>query len=759
MNTLEKIYNQETEQWEEVFATPTPESLTPYETIVNNDEKLAGKENVGVAAQLISEIQFPDSSKWENGTIETKSIKYGRLYNWYAATDPRGIAPAGWHVPSTAELTALINFVGDNHNGNKLLGIVPDRPYTDDFGFKGVLGGIKNTNSGFIEMETYMWLWSKDMSYVFYPADSGNSMYIQYQGYDSTITDNYNLATDGLSIRLIKDNSINEGDIIIDGDTYNTVTIGNQVWLQQNLAVKHYQNGNLIGSDFSGTVGAVAAYDNNESNVYDIVTIEDPTHIQPEPNSNGNPVKIHASIIDGLETEINNSHIQGTDSTLKSPDGTKSINLDDSGTLHVENISQVGTSYETHAEQISTTKNEIILRDNAVAGLAVGETVGFRAKLYDGVHDGLLVVDGNGVTRVGDEGDTQPLATREETPIDGGWTFWDALTSKFKTVAIDVASLVSHIADSTIHVTTTLKNTWNAKLDGTKAAIEGLLTGVITTHSHTVAKSDVGLGNVDNTSDLNKPASTAQLSKFVVQNGGIIYHTLPWINIGTVSTSGINVTGIGTSFTAAMVGAKIIVNNEERIIATYVSATSITINSAFSQNYNSSVFAIYSKSIAVGSDGYIYMFNSVGAIASSITPSGNTILYNRIFIGGITQAFSQSTPNVIEINSGINGSYRDLAIRYIYQSIGTSTGDAVGDIRHSNQLGVMLFEKCTVASGTKGSGTWISLFSVNAQGVLLPIQTTTALAPTYVKGGIYFDTTLNKMKIGGATTWETLTSV
>lgn len=43
--------------------------------------------------------------------------------------------------------------------------------------------------------------------------------------------------------------------------------------------------------------------------------------------------------------------------------------------------------------------------------------------------------------------------------------------------------------------------------------------------------------------------------------------------------------------------------------------------------------------------------------------------------------------------------------------------------------------------------------------VFLPIKATTLLAPTYVLGGVYFDTTLNKLRVGGATTWETLTSV
>lgn len=28
--------------------------------------------------------------------------KYGKLYNWYAVNDPRGLVPQGWHIPSDA---------------------------------------------------------------------------------------------------------------------------------------------------------------------------------------------------------------------------------------------------------------------------------------------------------------------------------------------------------------------------------------------------------------------------------------------------------------------------------------------------------------------------------------------------------------------------------------------------------------------------------------------------------------------------------
>lgn len=43
--------------------------------------------------------------------------------------------------------------------------------------------------------------------------------------------------------------------------------------------------------------------------------------------------------------------------------------------------------------------------------------------------------------------------------------------------------------------------------------------------------------------------------------------------------------------------------------------------------------------------------------------------------------------------------------------------------------------------------------------ILYPLQAATASAPTYIKGAVYFDTTLNKLRVGGATAWETVTSV
>jgi uncharacterized protein (TIGR02145 family) len=46
-------------------------------------------------------------------TNAANNTTYGKLYNWYAVTDSRNLCPAGWHVPSDAEWTALENFLGE----------------------------------------------------------------------------------------------------------------------------------------------------------------------------------------------------------------------------------------------------------------------------------------------------------------------------------------------------------------------------------------------------------------------------------------------------------------------------------------------------------------------------------------------------------------------------------------------------------------------------------------------------------------------
>ena len=74
--------------------------------------------------------EVKDPSEWKTLTTgawcyynndPANGTKYGKLYNWYAVHDPRGLAPAGFHIPSDAEWTTLITYLGgESVAGGKL---------------------------------------------------------------------------------------------------------------------------------------------------------------------------------------------------------------------------------------------------------------------------------------------------------------------------------------------------------------------------------------------------------------------------------------------------------------------------------------------------------------------------------------------------------------------------------------------------------------------------------------------------------------
>ena len=139
------------------------------------------------------------------------------------------------------------------------------------------------------------------------------------------------------------------------------------------------------------------------------------------------------------------SLIAGTNIVLTQIGGQLEIAVSEDiniGNLNVAgDIIQQGSAYETHAEQIYTTDDYIIMRDNAVGGLASGSYSGFQVKLYDGTNDGRLVIDNTGTARVGDVGDEQPLLKRDESAdlTNGESLVWDSANSKAVTQAIPSA--------------------------------------------------------------------------------------------------------------------------------------------------------------------------------------------------------------------------------------------------------------------------------------------------------------------------------
>jgi len=143
---------------------------------------------------------YYDNDQKNNGT-------YGKLYNWYAVNDPRGLAPSGWHVPSDAEWTTLSDYLGGEYAaGGKLkeAGIgLWDRPNTgatNESGFSAIPGGGRNWIDGHFYNKYYeciFWLnkdWGDDN------AASISLMFNQYQFQRVSRSKKY-----GFSVRCLKD--------------------------------------------------------------------------------------------------------------------------------------------------------------------------------------------------------------------------------------------------------------------------------------------------------------------------------------------------------------------------------------------------------------------------------------------------------------------------------------------------------------------------------------------------------------------------
>lgn len=116
----------------------------------------------------------PDATTWAGLTSgawcyynNDPSSGYGKLYNWYAAADSRGLCPAGWHVPTDLEWTALVAFLGGSSvAGGKMKTTGTTRwasavnvNSTNSSGFAALPGGRRfdNAASEYLGSRGYWW--------------------------------------------------------------------------------------------------------------------------------------------------------------------------------------------------------------------------------------------------------------------------------------------------------------------------------------------------------------------------------------------------------------------------------------------------------------------------------------------------------------------------------------------------------------------------------------------------------------------------
>jgi uncharacterized protein (TIGR02145 family) len=90
--------------------------------------------------------------------------KYGKLYNWYAVNDPRGLAPAGWTLPGDADWANLAYYLGGpdvaGHKMKSTSGWSGGFIGTNEAGFTGLPGGYRVENGIFLNLGSIGTWWS-----------------------------------------------------------------------------------------------------------------------------------------------------------------------------------------------------------------------------------------------------------------------------------------------------------------------------------------------------------------------------------------------------------------------------------------------------------------------------------------------------------------------------------------------------------------------------------------------------------------------
>jgi uncharacterized protein (TIGR02145 family) len=222
--------------------------------------------------------QVQDSKAWSSlktgawcyygGNLET-GFKYGKLYNWYAINDPRGLAPEGWHIPSDMEWTKLTTSLGGKIQASAKMkspkGWSQGGNGNNETGFSALPGGTRAINEAFSFAGDYGYWWT---STTFDDYSAWNRFLAYNNNYIGRST---GWKQFGNSVRCVKD--ANENSLAISGgqpvkenenetssltpDFANqktivreavkpSMTIGNKIWMTQNLNVDKFQNGDPI---------------------------------------------------------------------------------------------------------------------------------------------------------------------------------------------------------------------------------------------------------------------------------------------------------------------------------------------------------------------------------------------------------------------------------------------------------------------------------------------------------------------------------
>jgi uncharacterized protein (TIGR02145 family) len=172
-----------------------------------------------------SQTNISSTGAWCNYNNDASNgTTYGKLYNWYAVNDSRGLCPTGWHVPSDSEWTALHTYLGGTSVAGGALKSTtgwnsPNTGATNSSGFTGLPGGSRVDIGHFgNEIAGYAGMWWSS-TFASYNFAWGHYFYHNYVAvYRQSLE-----ARGGFSVRCIKD-SLGFGSAMIPTVTTSSAT-------------------------------------------------------------------------------------------------------------------------------------------------------------------------------------------------------------------------------------------------------------------------------------------------------------------------------------------------------------------------------------------------------------------------------------------------------------------------------------------------------------------------------------------------------
>lgn len=158
-------------------------------------------------AKTVEEWKYAGANRKPAWCYFNNDDEKGKLYNWFAVNDPRGLAPKGWRIPSREDWVKMITYLGgDDKAPNKLidgLGWKRNIRGTLESGFAGLPCKWRTGEGVFTDtFESACWWTSSYKNYIdaatlytLYDADGISSMDIMAQGSDKKL---------GASVRCVK---------------------------------------------------------------------------------------------------------------------------------------------------------------------------------------------------------------------------------------------------------------------------------------------------------------------------------------------------------------------------------------------------------------------------------------------------------------------------------------------------------------------------------------------------------------------------